>query len=149
MERAVLPLSRRNILAGLTAAAVAGVIAATSFNQTAGRGARRLLATNPLTRHFLSLATAEHQEWQAQVGSEFAVDGGYKLRLAGVEPLASRGIRPPEVTRHSAFIAVFEVVGNAAMPGDLIYSAAHPQYGRLPLFLTASETPRRMLALFN
>ncbi|MDQ4088275.1 MAG: hypothetical protein M3177_09760, partial [Pseudomonadota bacterium] len=146
MERTSSTLSRRNILAGLAGVAVTAVVATTAFRPSVGERARRVLASNGLTRRFLSLADAEQGEWQAQVGSVFSVEGGYRMRLAGVRPLQSVGARPPEATRDRAFVAVFEVADGMTMAGDLIYTATHPQYGRLPLFLSASGDPRRMLA---
>lgn len=142
-------LSRRNVLLGLAGAAVAAVIAAPALRPGVADRTRRLLASNSFTRRFLSLANAEQAEWQTQVGSDFAVDGGYTLRLAGVRPLISEGERPTNVTRDRAFVAVFDVRDGMTMAGDLIYTATHPQYGRLPLFLSASDSPRRMLAVFN
>ena len=149
MERGATALSRRNILFGLAGAAVSAVVATSALRPLAGEQTRRLLASNRFTRRFLSLAHAEQGEWTAQVGSEFAIGGGFRLRLAGVRPLPSAGARPSGVARERAFVAVFDVLGGMTMPGELIYSAAHPQYGSLPLFLTAAGDPRRMLAVFN
>ena len=149
MERAASLLSRRRVVIGLAGGVVAAMVATPLLRPSAEPRVRRLLASNALTRRFLSLAHAEQGEWTAQVGSHFSVDGGYRLRLAGVRPLQSSGARPDHVSRDRAFVAVFDVLGGMTMAGDLIYSVAHPQYGRLPLYLTTSDNPRRMLAVFN
>ena len=149
MERAVSTVSRRTAMLGLAGVAVTAMVATTAFRPTAGERARRVLASNPLTRRFLSLANAGQAEWAGQVGSEFRIEGGYRLRLVGVQPLNSVGARPADVTRDRAFAALFDVLGGMTMPGDLIYTARHAQYGALPLFLSATGDPRRMLAVFN
>lgn len=149
MERAAFSFSRRKIVLGLAGTAVAAAVAVPALRPAAGERARRLLASNGLTRGFLSLADAGQGEWQAQVGSVFTVEGGYRMRLAGVQPLQSEGARPPQAWRERAFIAVFELAGGVTLAGDLIYTVAHPEYGALPLFLSASDDPRRMFAVFN
>ena len=40
------------------------------------------------------------------------------------------------VTRRSAFAAYFDVLGGQSLPGELIYTASHPQYGPLQIFLS-------------
>ena len=149
MERAASPISRRTVVAGLGGLAVTALVATSAFQPSVTDRARRMLASNRFTRRFLSLAGAEESEWAAQVGSEFRVEGGYRMRLAGVRPLLSSGARPANVSRGRAFVAVFEVAGGMTMPSDLIYTAFHSQYGQLPIFLTASADPGRMLAVFN
>ncbi len=148
MER-VSTVSRRSILLGLAGAAVSAVIATTALSPSMGERTRRLLAGNRFTRRFVSLADAGQGEWAAQVGSAFRLEGGYRLRLAGVRPLHSQGARPAAVARDRAFAAVFEVLNGGTLAEDLIYSASHAQYGALPLFLTGTGDPRRMLAVFN
>lgn len=149
MDRAALLPTRRNLLIGLAGLAVAGVIATARLVPSVEERTRRLLAGNRFTRQFLSLADAEQAEWANQVGSVFTLEGGYRLKLAGVSPLPSTGARPSNVTRDRAFEAVFEVLGGATMAGDLIYQASHSQYGSLPLFLSATASPSRMVAIFN
>jgi hypothetical protein len=148
MERAS-TVSRRNLLAGLAGVAVTAVLATAAFRPTVGERARRALAGNGFTRRFLSLAEAGQREWAAQIGSVFEVQGGGTMRLAGVRALQSSGARPPSVTRDRAFVAVFDVMNGMTMAGDLIYTISHPQYGPLPIFLSASGNPRRMMAVFN
>src|SRR5687767_3902691 len=149
MDRAASNPTRRNVLIGVAGAAVAAVVAAPFLRPGMSDGTRRLLAGNRFTRRFLSLADAGQAEWAAQAGSVFTAEGGYRLRLAGVRPLLSTGVRPPEVARRSAFLAVFDVLDNMTMAGDVIYDLRHGQYGRLPVFLSASDDPRRMFAVFN
>lgn len=149
MDRAASNPTRRNVLIGAAGATVAAVVAAPFLRPGMSEGTRRLLAGNRFTRRFLSLAYAGQAEWAAQVGSVFTAEGGYRLRLAGVRPLPSAGRRPPEVARRSAFVAVFDVLNGMTMAGEMIYNLRHGQYGRLPVFLSASGDPRRMLAVFN
>jgi len=148
MDRAALSPTRRNILIGAAGLAVAGIIATARLVPSVEQRTRRMLASNRFTRQFLSLAEAEQAEWAAQVGSVFTIEGGYRLKLAGVQPLPSTGRRPAEL-RDRAFAAVFEVLGGATMSGDLIYTASHSQYGSLPLFLSVTGSPSRMIAVFN
>ena len=149
MEQARATLSRRNILITMGAAG-AGAIAllGTKFRPAVTRQARKVLAASPLTRGMLSLSQAEMEEWSTQIGSTFAVGGGYALKLAGVRPMLSEGERPAEL-RDRAFAAVFDVTRGRAMPGNLIYTVSHPQYGPLQLFLSETSSPRQMIAIFN
>ena len=98
-----------------------------------------------------ALAHGEMARWSRVVGTEFRA-AGFRLKLAGVRPLTSLGARPPTVTRHRAFVAVFDVLGGQAMAGDLIYAMSAPGYGSLDVFLTSAATtefPYRMQAVFN
>lgn len=149
MDKAASALSRRNILLGAAGAAIATMVAVPRFLPGAEERTRRLLAGNRFTRRFLSLADAEQDEWAAQVGTVFTAEGGLRMRLAGVRPLASQGRRPASISRNRGFLAVFDLLDGRSIPGDLIYSVSHGQYGRLPIFLSASDNPRRMLAVFN
>ena len=147
MDTPALKSTRRHLLLGIGGAAVAA-LALPHFRSTAGDRTRRILASNPLTRRFVSLADAEQDEWAAQVGTTFTASGGYRLRLAGVEPLSSSGERPADVTRASAFVAVFDVLDGRTMAGNVVHALSHPGYGALPLFMT-SGSAGRMLAVFN
>ncbi|MGZ8337368.1 MAG: DUF6916 family protein [Allosphingosinicella sp.] len=149
MERATSHLSRRNLLIGAAGAAIVTVVALPTWRPLSGERTRRLLAGNPLTRRFVSLGNAGMREWEAQIGAAFTASGGYRLRLAGVRPLTSRGARPPSVRRRRAFLAVFDIADGRTMASDLIYTLAHADYGPMPLFLTASDSPARMHAVFN
>ena len=145
-------LSRRNVMIAGGGAAIAGigVVALTPLGNPVKARAREALAGSSWGRSMLSLADGTMAEWQAQVGSTFAVGGGTTMRLAGVRAMSSSGERPLSVTRRSAFAAYFDVLGGRSLPGELIYTVSHPQYGPLQIFLSESgAAPRRMLAVFN
>lgn len=127
----------------------AGAVAAMPLRNPVAANLRQMLVAQSWARRFLSLASAGYGEWLEQVGSVFTVAGGYRIKLAGVRPLPSEGERPLHVGRDQAFLAVFEVMDGGTMAGDLIYTANHPQYGSLPIFLSESATPNRMHAVFN
>ena len=149
MEQVRATTSRRNILITIGAAAAGAVaLLGTTFRPAVTRQARKVLSATPLTRGMLSLSQAEMEEWSSQIGSTFTVGGGYALQLAGVQPLQSEGERPSSL-RERAFAAVFDVARGGSLPGDLIYTVSHPQYGPLQLFLSATGNPRRMIAVFN
>jgi hypothetical protein len=101
---------------------------------------------------FLSLANGSYDEWLGEVGTIFSLGGGTSMRLAGVQPFAGAGSRPVVLARGSAFLVVFDLLDGQTMAGDLIYTAHHPLYGPLQIFLSASSDPRtpgRMTAVFN
>ena len=52
MERAAAGVSRRNILVGAAGAAVCAIVATPFLRPVVGGPARRLLASNPITRRF-------------------------------------------------------------------------------------------------
>lgn len=143
-------VSRRNVMIAGGGAAVAGlgVVALTPLGNPVKSKAREVLASSGIGRSMLSLTDGTVAEWQAQVGSTFAIAGGMSLRLAGVQPMNSDGARPLGVTRRSAFVAVFDSASGQSLPGDLIYTASHPQYGPMQIFLSEAS-PGRMLAVFN
>ena len=152
MEKPVTKLSRRNIIVGGGAVAAVGAIAASPLSVPIARTTQQLIATQTWARSLLSLADAGYEQWLAVVGSDFALGGGTSMRLIGVSAFPSPGARPMRVGRTSGFLAVFELAGGQTMAGDLIYTAAHSEYGPLPIFLSASSDPRtpaRMYAVFN
>jgi hypothetical protein len=153
MKNADNKLSRRHVLLVTGGAAVAaGAVLASPLRTSVERGARELAVAQPWLRPMLSLANASYDEWAAQVGSVFAIGGATGMRLAGVQALNSGGVRPSSLVRTQAFVAMFDPIGGGTMAGDLIYTANHPQYGPLAIFLQASadaRTPARMLAVFN
>lgn len=139
-------ISRRNAIAALCAS---GFIAACGSGPLAGEpesGAAAVAAANGR-----ALADGAMNDWAGIVGTVFDAGGGHSLKLVGVEPLPSSGVRPADVSRERAFIAVFDSIGGE-MAGDLIYSIAASNYGPLDVFLAAAaspELPRRMHAVFN
>ncbi len=145
-------LPRRKLLLALLGGMVSvGVLSAPTLSPRLAREARRIAGKSAAARRFLSLAHAEMEEWAAQVGAVFLVDGGYRMKLVGVRPLSSSGRRPGN-GRSRAFLAVFRVLGGQTMAGDLIYTANHRQYGTFDLFLSmGKDRPNgaRMHALFN
>lgn len=146
-------LSRRNLIiaAGGTAAAV-GVFATSPFSNPLKSEVRGMLAGQSWARTMLPLASATFDEWQGLVGATLSLGGGSTIRLTGVRALASVGSRPYGVARRQAFLAVFDPGPGQSLAGDLIYTATHPQYGPLQLFLTSAPgplNPARMHAVFN
>ena len=98
-----------------------------------------------------ALATGEMDRWSEKVGTEFTA-AGFRVKLAGVQPLQSTGDRPANVSRDSAFRVVFDVLAGGQMPGDIIYSMAAPGVGPLDIFISrvgTPEFPNRMDAVFN
>lgn len=151
MDKAEPRFSRRALLlAGGGAAAVAALAA--PFRKTIARRSRSLVGAQTWLRPQVSLAHASYEDWQALAGSVFVLGGGSLLTLAGVQALQSGGARPPGLARDKAFLAVFDPLAGATLPGDLIYTAGTGEYAPLQIFLSASSdraTPGRMLAVFN
>ena len=143
-------LSRRAVMAGAGALVVTAAAATTAAQwgrvDPISRKMRELLRLRPRP---VSLATAEVEDWMAASGAQFTV-AGYRLRLAGVRRLQA-GERP-EGLRQQPFVAVFDLLSRARLPGDLIYTIAHPDYGSFDIFLTNAPLPwfpRRMHAVFG
>lgn len=138
-------VSRRAVI---TTLCVSGLVAACSRpTQTVEREKAQAAAVKAQ-----ALAHGSMGDWQQMVGSVFQATGGYALGLVGVRPLQSEGARPANVSRSSAFLAVFDVLGGQTMAGDLIYSMSTSRLGPLDVFLTAAPTPEfpsRMHAVFN
>lgn len=138
----------------VTGGAVAGASAlmAAPFRDEIASTARTVLASTGVGRALLSLANASYEEWAAQVGSTFSLGGATRLRLTGVTAFPDGGTRPSGIRRRS-FAAVFDPVGRGvSVAPDLIYTAVHPEYGPLPLFLNATNNPQapgRMIAVFG
>jgi len=153
MDKVESKISRRNmLLATGGAAAAVGALAAVPFRGEITQSVRDLAGTVPQLRGMLSLANASYEEWLDQVGATFAIGGGTTMQLSGVKALASSGVRPASVTRQRAFVAFFDPVGRATLAPDLIYTATHPHYGPLQLFIEAAPAarlPARMMAVFN
>lgn len=151
MNKLDMRFSRRNILVAGGAVMAVGALAAAPFRAVIAQRARKLAVAVPTLRRMLSLANGSYEEWLAQVGSRFAIGGGTVMQLSGVRALLSVG-QLPAGSRARAFVAFFEPLAGATMAPDLIYTANHPQYGPLPIFLSAAPTPRapgRMMAVFN
>jgi hypothetical protein len=149
MEKQGFRLSRRNMIFIVGGAVTAvGALLAAPYKALIDSQVGGLLGTAAAKRT-INLATAGYNDWLAQVGTTFT-GGGYSLKLAGIAPLLSTGVRPAGL-RDRAFAANFDVAAGRTMAGDLIYTINHPQYGPLQVFLSAtgSQTPARMIAVFN
>lgn len=125
--------------------AVAAAITTPGLKPLMPNGVRRLFGMPPAGA--VPLATATQEQWAAQVGQVFEV-AGQTMRLAGVRALPSLGARPASV-RQRGFLAVFDLAGGSALASDLIYDLSHRVHGQLSLFLTATDSPSRMHAVFN
>lgn len=150
MEKPSFRLSRRSTLVALGGAAVtAGAVLAASRTTLLSQSGGGSTGSTSGSRTTVNLATAEYETWLAQVNTKFT-GGGYTLKLVGVAPLNSAGVRPDPL-RDRAFALNFDLAAGQTMAGDLIYTISHPQYGPLQIFLsgTGPQTPSRMLAVFN
>lgn len=140
-------VSRRHVVAGICASGLFG-----AFSFAAVRLQQQQSNVQPLAGQIQSepLATSEMDRWSRLVGNEFT-GNGFRLKLMGVQPLNSKGVRPPDVTRDAAFLAVFEVLSGGYMPGDLIYRMSSRNQV-VDIFLANASTrefPNRMHAVFN
>ncbi len=142
-------LSRRDLLAGVTAIGAFAVVAmAAKKSQLARSSSLRSSASSARSRPD-SLATAEIEHWMAEVGSLFDI-AHTRMRLSGVRALTTEGPRPPEL-RQRPFIAVFDLPQGEALPGNLLYRIAHQRYPAFDIYLAEPDDQRlhRMLAIFN
>ena len=152
MKRTEKGLNRRKMML-VTGGAVAGASAliAAPFREKIASKARELVVSTGVGRGMLSLASANYDEWMAQVGSTFTLGGRTSIQLVGVRALPTSGARPSGV-RTQSFVALFDPVARQSVAPDLIYTATHPIYGPMPLYLAATSdarTPGRMAAVFN
>ena len=143
-------ISRRKALAVGAGAVAAGAVAAPIFGlATRPAGAKTdLLSWWP--QQGANLAVAGGNEWSAHVGKDFALQtehGRGTARLLEVQALPSRGERPPEVSRESAFALVFAAPSGAAPVGDRIYKMTHASGREMAVYFSATAT--KMLAVFN
>jgi hypothetical protein len=153
MDKTESALTRRRMML-ITGGAIAGAgaLIAAPFRAEIAAVAREVLISTPMLRSLVSLADAGYEEWAAQVGAVFTLVDGTRLTLAGVRAFPSPGERPEDVGRDRAFVALFDPARGRSVAPDLIHDATHPDYGPLPLFLSAASDPlttRRMLAVFN
>lgn len=144
------PVSRRKALAVGAGAVAAGAIAAPIFGlATKPAGAKAdLLSWWP--QKGANLAAAGGNEWSAHVGKTFGLQtesGKGTARLLEVQALPSKGERPPEVSRESAFALIFSPPAGAAPAGDRIYKLTHESGREMAVYF--SPTAKNMLAIFN
>lgn len=152
MEKNDKRLNRRKMML-VTGGAVAGASAlmAAPFREEIATKARELVVSTGVGRGMLSLATANYDEWLSQVGSTFTLGGRNSIQLVGVRALPTSGPKPRGV-RTQGFVALFDPVARQSIAPNLIYTATHPVYGPMPLYLAATSdarTPGRMAAVFN
>jgi len=143
-------LSRRKMLAVIAAAGTLAAIAMAAKNTSAFQRSTSLARPGSFGRvRPASLATAEIEYWQAEVGSDFDI-AHTRMRLAGVRALEVAGARPPEI-RQRPFIAVFELPQGEVLPGNLVYRIANRYYPEFDIFLAEPDGSSldRMLAVFN
>ena len=145
LENAPHRLSRRHVIVGATAVTMAGAAGAVFFRRALGRAQVRGEAV--ATRR--PLIQASDGDWMAQVGTTFLVQGGYRLRLAGVRTIGPANARVASMSRSRAFVAVFDVLDGRTLAGDLIYSVQHPSSGWMPIYFSETDSPSRILAVFN
>ena len=143
-------VSRRKALAVGAGVVAAGAVAAPIFGlATKPAGAKTdLLSWWP--QQGANLAVAGGNEWSAHVGKSFGLqteNGKGTARLLEVQPLPSKGERPPEVSRESAFALVFSAPAGAAPLGDRIYQLTHESGRAMPVYFSA--TAQNMIAIFN
>jgi len=141
-------MRRRHVVGGLFASGALGAFAFAAVRTQQSSPAQTSATTTQVQS--TTLATAEMDRWSRMVGSEFTT-AGFSLKLMGVQALNSAGVRPPEVTRDAAFVAIFDVLSGGYMPGDLIYRMTSRSQV-LDVFLNNAFTPqfpRRMNAVFN
>lgn len=143
---------RKMMLVTGGAVAGAGALIAAPFRDELRETARSVAASTGVGRAMLSLADAGYEEWQAQVGSVFSLGGNSRATLVGVRAFPAPGDARPQGVRGTAFAAFFDLPARQSVAPDLIYTAVHPQYGPLPLYLSATpdrRTPNRMVAVFS
>ena len=143
MDRTAHPT--RNVLIGVAGAAVAAVVA-TPLLWPGKRGHAPAARRQPLHP---ALPVARRRR-TSRVGGA----GRLRLHRRGRLPAAAGGRAADALARRPApdvarGVLCGFVLDGMTMPAELIYHIRHREYGRLPIYLNASENPRRMLAVFN
>jgi hypothetical protein len=133
-------VSRRTVLVGIGASALAGCGVAPGSDSSSG--------VSLTAKSGPALATAEADVWTAAAGSQFQTTG-YTMQLAGIDLLRVVGERP-EGLRRQPFIAVFDILSGGFMPGNLVYAIRHTTIPTFDIYLTNHSTSETtMFALFN
>jgi hypothetical protein len=146
-----LRVTRRTAVAGIAGVGITAALAANFSLSGTSSSSTKDSTQSGSQRGTTSLAYGNIGDWIAVVGTTFR-SGTERLRLVGVQPLESDGVRPPEVTRTSAFAAVFDVLNGAVLPGDLIYSIYASNIAPFDIFMSSARTaqyPARLHAVFN
>ncbi len=144
-------LTRRTAVAGIAGVGITAALAASWSLSGTSSSSTKDSTQSGTQSGTTSLAHGNIEDWIAAVGTTFRTVAG-RLRLAGVQPLESDGVRPREVTRTSAFVAVFDALNGAVLPGDLIYSIYASNIAPFDIFLSSAPTaryPARLHAVFN
>lgn len=144
-------LSRRSVVAGAAGLTVlVGTARASALTVAASKPAGS--APNLWDRQFWTLESAGVQEWRRNVGSNFTVvaDNGRNvtMKLGAVLPFPTRGSRPAQLGRASAFDTLFDPADRNAVKGNRIYRVRHARYGDMNIFLTRTAKGR-LEAVFN
>jgi hypothetical protein len=145
-DQASPPISRRTLIAGAAAAALAtGARAAPPLRTVL----RTLPAGGPtLSPSLVSLTAAAYGDWSRMVGAGFtlmAQGRNLGVTLSQVISLAVTGKRPTSL-RGQPFSIRF--TGPVLPAGNTSYTIVHPSYGALTLFFDAA-TPAGLTAQFN
>ena len=143
-------ISRRKALAVGVGAVAAGAVAAPIFGLATKPAAAKTDLLSWWPQQGANLAVAGGNEWAAHVGKSFILQterGKVGARLIEVQALPSRGDRPREVSRESAFALIFSPSAGAAPAGDRIYKLTHESGREMAVYFSA--TARNMLAVFN
>ena len=143
-------LSRRNMIVGAAATAVAATVALAASNRSIARrsgGFVRWVMNQRLRP--ASLATAEMEHWMAEVGADFEI-GFTRMRLVGVQPLPLVGDRP-EGLRRRPFVAIFDLPQGESYPGNIVHRVHNARYPAFDIFFAEPTLERlnRMTAVFN
>ena len=144
------PVTRRNALAVGAGAVAAGAIAAPIFGLAPKSSGSDTSLLSFWPQQSVNLAVAGSSEWSAYVGKNFSIQterGKATIKLVEIQALPSKGDRPPEVSRASAFALAFSLPSGAAPAGDRMYNVT-PSGGRETI-MYFSPTAAKMLAVFN
>jgi len=143
-------ISRRKALAVGAGAVAAGAVAAPIFGLAIKPAETRTGLLSWWPQQDVNLALAGRNEWSAYVGKDFALQtekGKGTARLLEIQALPSKGDRPPEVSRESAFALAFSLPAGARPSGDRMYTVSHPAGREMIVYFSA--TAQKMLAVFN
>jgi|GEM_PF-1712252 len=142
-------LTRRHMLAAISAGAVATAAGAARAGSGAGAAAARPRVLGPI-----DLERGTFADWSAVVGRTFrlADASGAPLKLVAVEPVNSDGPRPGAIRRRRGFSAIFEANPARAPAGDRTHWIALGAHPPLPVFLSPPveiSGKMRFAAVFN
>jgi hypothetical protein len=143
-------LSRRKALAVGAGAVAAGAVAAPIFGLVRKTAAPETGLLSWWPQRDANLAVAGRNEWSSYVGKDFAIQterGTGTARLLEIQSLPSKGDRPPEVSRESAFALVFSIPSGAKPVGDRIYKVTPAGARETLMYFSPAAT--KLLAVFN